>query len=922
MAQEIYHRSNWGNPTETWGNTYLIADLTNELYKRASEYENSWVTDQLLNGVGIKPSIILTPTAYEDGVLNSVKPQRSLGSELVTNGTFDTDTNWTKGAGWTISGGTANYADSSISPLYQNITLNISSYELKFTISNSSGNGASIWIGNSSGSVSYTDGTYQYYTDGDYTLTINVPSSQTTLTFYGHTQGSSFSIDNVSVKEIIDADFDFTRGSSATRVNEQGLVEDVQILSGELVQNGDFEQIGSELVTNGDFSDGTTGWTINGDSFTIVDGALRINRITNTTYIQQNVLTSGKKYKVEFDVLDKVDNNGTFIVRLGSNNVYDVSTYEGTRFSKILTSSGIDFRIYSSSNDGVIYIDNVSVKEVGQNWTFGTGWSMGDGKAISDGSANNDLRYETTFNPSILKIKFDVNDLTQGSVRLFVNTPTFTQLINATSNGSYETTVEVTSGANNLYFYSTNNFIGSIDNVSVIEITDDTDLPRINYTNFDYEDVLGDELASPLDFTSDWTSTGATSITENSFQTSGSGIGIYFSLEADKKYKIKVSNVSGDISIRYRTSNGGAGTVAGNFDEFIIINTFGSTTPNIYLRANSETTVTVGDVTIKELTEDVVVPYSGEGSLLLENQSTNLVPYSEDLSQLSTVTSGGTVTETANFSEAPNGKNEATRLQMSSASGYALKGYTIPGFNDYFYVSVYLKSNTTENQEVAIYGRDSVNQSYTVTPQWQRFEVACDSRFNSSYFYFGVRTAYGSDADIDISAWGVQAEQGTYATSYIPTNGSTVTRLADVCNNSGNTDLINSTEGVLFVEASFSQGGRLAISNSSFSDQVVLGFSGSVFCRIRQGNSNVITEFNNANQENTFYKIAIKYKSGEFAVWVDGVEVDTNTTSFALTNLSQIIFTSEGNPFYGNVKCVAVFKEALSDTELEKLTTI
>jgi len=30
-----------------------------------------------------------------------------LGPELVTNGTFDTDTGWTKGTGWSISGGQA-----------------------------------------------------------------------------------------------------------------------------------------------------------------------------------------------------------------------------------------------------------------------------------------------------------------------------------------------------------------------------------------------------------------------------------------------------------------------------------------------------------------------------------------------------------------------------------------------------------------------------------------------------------------------------------------------------------------------------------------------------------------------------------------------------------------------------------------------
>ena len=52
--------------------------------------------------------------------------------------------------------------------------------------------------------------------------------------------------------------------------------------------------------------------------------------------------------------------------------------------------------------------------------------------------------------------------------------------------------------------------------------------------------------------------------------------------------------------------------------------------------------------------------------------------------------------------------------------------------------------------------------------------------------------------------WGTQLEQQSYATSYIPTNGATNTRLQDIANNSGNSTLINSTEGVLYAEiASF-----------------------------------------------------------------------------------------------------------------------
>ena len=56
---------------------------------------------------------------------------------------------------------------------------------------------------------------------------------------FGQTNVSA-TIDNVSVKEVLDADFDFTRNSSATRVNSQGLIEDMQILSGDLISNGDF----------------------------------------------------------------------------------------------------------------------------------------------------------------------------------------------------------------------------------------------------------------------------------------------------------------------------------------------------------------------------------------------------------------------------------------------------------------------------------------------------------------------------------------------------------------------------------------------------------------------------------------------------------------------------------------------------------
>ena len=59
-----------------------------------------------------------------------------------------------------------------------------------------------------------------------------------------HSNGVLHSIKGGSV-----ADFDVVRGSAATRVNAEGLIEDISILSG-------------ELVTNGDFTNGSTGWSL------------------------------------------------------------------------------------------------------------------------------------------------------------------------------------------------------------------------------------------------------------------------------------------------------------------------------------------------------------------------------------------------------------------------------------------------------------------------------------------------------------------------------------------------------------------------------------------------------------------------------------------------------------------------------------
>ena len=78
------------------------------------------------------------------------------------------------------------------------------------------------------------------------------------------------------------------------------------------------------------------------------------------------------------------------------------------------------------------------------------------------------------------------------------------------------------------------------------------------------------------------------------------------------------------------------------------------------------------------------------------------------------------------------------------------------------------------------------------------------------------------------------------------------------------------------------------------------------------------------SDETEFNKIAFKYKQDDFSLFVNGIKVGTDTsgavfTPNTLNNLS--FYQGNSNNLYGKVKCVAVFKEALTDDELECLTS-
>ena len=74
-------------------------------------------------------------------------------------------------------------------------------------------------------------------------------------------------------------------------------------------------------------------------------------------------------------------------------------------------------------------------------------------------------------------------------------------------------------------------------------------------------------------------------------------------------------------------------------------------------------------------------------------------------------------------------------------------------------------------------------------------------------------------------------------------------------------------------------------------------------------------------------KIAYKYAENNLALWINGIEVGTYTGTKAMmpsNTVNTLDFTrADGaNKFFGKTKALAVWKEALSDSELQSLTTI
>lgn len=216
--------------------------------------------------------------------------------------------------------------------------------------------------------------------------------------------------------------------------------------------------------------------------------------------------------------------------------------------------------------------------------------------------------------------------------------------------------------------------------------------------------------------------------------------------------------------------------------------------------------------------------------LLIEEARTNIALYSEQFDNALWVKTNATIT--ANATTSPDGTTNADKLIADAVLSQHRVNFTTVSTAGTYSFSVYLKAagynfallrigtvgGWVDLTNGAITG---VVGGYTMTATlvgngWYRVVLAGAAALNDilriNVSNTVLVTDFSGDGTSGIFLWGAQYEAGAFATSYIPTTTTSVTRNADSVNMTGTnfSSWYNASEGTIAV-----QGDALTVSNSN-----------------------------------------------------------------------------------------------------------
>ena len=327
--------------------------------------------------------------------------------------------------------------------------------------------------------------------------------------------------------------------------------------------------------------------------------------------------------------------------------------------------------------------------------------------------------------------------------------------------------------------------------------------------------------------------------------------------------------------------------------------------------------------------------------LLIEEVGTNYSLYSRRFDIIASGSwvpqnGGATPTVTANTHTAPDGTSSGVQMAdtIPGATGTAFNGnvvqqqYTVAS-NVKHTFSLYIKLLTAT--QASIYIRDGATGSISSsnaqnTQDWQRVVVTSSAALTNGT----VHSFYIGNANGTIAVWGSQIEDKGFATSYIPTVSSSVTRAADLAKITGTnfTDFYNSTEGTLVTEHMGGGDANMSpyvalLSDGTNNERIIVmsDFAGYQVV-VKEGNVNQAILDAGTPNLNVKNKNATAFKKDDFALSLNGGTVATDTSG----NLSVVdqlwIGSRNGGDSYMNntIQSIKYYNKRLPNAQLQGLT--
>ncbi len=342
---------------------------------------------------------------------------------------------------------------------------------------------------------------------------------------------------------------------------------------------------------------------------------------------------------------------------------------------------------------------------------------------------------------------------------------------------------------------------------------------------------------------------------------------------------------------------------------------------------------------------------AGCPALLVEASGSNALSYSEEFDNAAWGKSAMTVsTGTTALFTAPDGTTNADKIIATSGnvahninrSGIASAAYTFSVFakaGEESVISLWLRGASVKAEFNLVSG--TVSNITTTSARienygngWYRCTVYDSTAGTTAHVYGRGGAAYAGNGSDGFYLWGAQLETGSAATSYIPTTTAAVTRNADVINVTGAVSgCIGQTEGTIYAEVDLrntSSGKRLfLLSDGTTQNEIRVTSSatnaGDLQFAVRLAGTLILNAFSPTNvYSNGIFKIAAVYKSTDYALYVNGLQVLTGNAAGNIPACNRVDIGSQlgtSNFLNDRIRTAALYTTRLTNAELAALTT-